>query len=249
MMDPTGKSFYLKDLADKYAGNELLPGGKYHNWYLTQLDRIAFFFQQLKGPGGESIPILFRPFHEMDGDWFWWGKPYVSRETFAKLWQFTFNYMVKVKKINNLLFVFSPCDRFKTREGKDGYLDYYPGDSYVDILAQDNYWQVRSGADSAAFVKQLRIMTELAAEKNKISGISETGLAELKIHDWFTSVLLKPIKSDSLAGRITYVSIWNREFVPYPGHPSATDFLKFYNDPVTFFIGDYPDLYHSLIKN
>jgi mannan endo-1,4-beta-mannosidase len=247
MMDPTGTGFYLKDLPDKSAGNELLPGGKQHQWFLGQLDRIAFFFQQLKGPGGESIPILFRPFHEMDGDWFWWGKPNVSAETFSHLWQFTYHYLVDEKQLNQLLFVFSPCDRFKTRDGEMGYLAYYPGDAWVDILAQDNYWQVRTGADSVAFVNQLRIMTRLAAEKNKISGISETGLAGLTNPDWFTSVLLKPVKNDSLARRITYISLWNRSFVPFSGHPAVPDFLAFYHDPVTLFIGDYPDLYHSLI--
>ena len=118
----------------------------------------------------------------------------------------------------------------------------------MDILAQDNYWQVRTAADSNAFLQQLRIMTELAAEKNKISGISETGLSGLTIPDWFTNVLLKPVKNDGLARKIAYVAIWNRGFVPYPGHPAAPDFLKFYRDPVTLFMGDYPDLYHSLIK-
>jgi len=249
MMDPAGRGFYTKDIPDPYAGNELLPGGKHHEWFLGQLDRIAFFFRQLKGQGGESIPVLFRPFHEMDGDWFWWGKPYVSAETFARLWQFTYDYLTKVKRINNLLFVFSPCDRFKARDGELGYLHYYPGDSYVDVLAQDNYGQARTAADSGAFVNQLRIMTKLAEEKNKISALSETGLDGLGIHDWFTQVLLKPVKNDSLARRVTYMAIWNRSFVPYPGHLAVPDFLKFYQDPVTLFMGDYPDLYHGLIKD
>jgi mannan endo-1,4-beta-mannosidase len=172
----------------------------------------------------------------------------VSAETFSHLWQFTWHYLVEVKQLNQLLFVFSPCDRFKTRDGVMGYLHYYPGDAWVDILAQDNYWQVRTNADSVAFVNQLRIMTQLAAEKNKISGLSETGLAGLTISDWFTSVLLKPLKNDSLARRITYISLWNRNFVPFPGHPAVPDFLAFYHDPVTLFMGDYPDLYHSLIS-
>jgi len=95
----------------------------------------------------------------------------------------------------------------------------------------------------------LRIMTKLAEEKNKISALSETGLDGLGIHDWFTQVLLKPVKNDSLARRVTYMAIWNRSFVPYPGHLAVPDFLKFYQDPVTLFMGDYPDLYHGLIKD
>ncbi|MBN2274149.1 MAG: hypothetical protein JXK95_07440, partial [Bacteroidales bacterium] len=248
MIDPSGSGFYLKDIPDPQAGNQLLPGGKHHAWYLEQLDRAAFFFQQLKGQEGESVPVVFRPFHEMDGDWFWWGKPNVSNKTFILLWRFTYDYLVKEKKVNNLLFVFSPCDRFTKRDGEMGYLDYYPGDDCVDVLAQDNYWQVRSGSDSAAFLNQLQIMVKLAAEKNKISAISETGLDGIGIPDWFTSVLLKPVKNDSLARRLSYISIWNRSFVPYPGHPAAPDFLKFYEDPFTLFMGDYPDLYHGLIN-
>ncbi len=246
MLDPSGRSFYLEELQDKKIANQLLPGGTKHTWFLTQLDHIALFFQQLKGPHGESIPVLFRPFHEMDGGWFWWGKNCLTPDKFAELWQFTFNYLVNTKKVRNLLFVYSPSDRVRTVDGENGYLEFYPGDEYVDVLAHDNYWFLKKPEDSTMFLHQVRITTQLADEKEKIAALSETGLYNITINDWFTSVLLKPLKNDNKAFRLSYIALWNRSFVPYRGHPSAADFLKFYHDPASLFIGDYPDLYHSI---
>lgn len=246
MLDPSGRSFYLEELQDKKIANELLPGGTEHKWFLTQLDHIALFFQQLKGPHGESIPVLFRPYHEMDGGWFWWGKNCLTPDKFAELWQFTFNYLVNTKKVRNLLFVYSPSDRIRTVDGENGYLEFYPGDEYVDVLAHDNYWFLKKPEDSTMFLHQVRITTQLADEKEKIAALSETGLYNITINDWFTSVLLKPLQNDNKAFRLSYIALWNRSFVPYPGHPSAADFLKFYHDPASLFIGDYPDLYHSI---
>jgi mannan endo-1,4-beta-mannosidase len=249
MLDPSGRSFYVEELKDKIIATQLLPGGTQYEWLLSQLDNIALFIQQLKGPHGESIPVLFRPYHEMDGGWFWWGKNCLSPDKFAELWQLTFNYLVHTKKIKNILFVFSTSDRIRSVDGDNGYLEFYPGDEYVDVLAHDNYWSLRKPEDSTMFLHQVRITTKLADEKNKITALSETGLKNITISDWFTSVLLNPLKKDSLAFKLSYIALWNRSFVPYPGHPSAMDFLKFYHDPVSLFIGDYPDLYHSVNIN
>ncbi len=246
MLDPSGKSFYLEELKDKKTATLILPGGSQHAWFLSQLDNISLFFHQLKGPHGEAIPVLFRPYHEMDGGWFWWGKNCLTPDEFAELWQFTFNYLVNTRKVRNLLFVYSPSDRIRSVDGENGYLEFYPGDEYVDVLAHDNYWFLKKPEDSTMFLHQVRITTQLADEKDKIAALSETGLHNITIDDWFTSVLLKPLKNDSKAFRLSYIALWNRSFVPYPGHPSAPDFLKFYHDPVSLFIGDYPDLYHSI---
>ena len=73
-----------------------------------------------------NIPVLWRPFHEASGKWFWWGK---DAESFKKLWIEMFNEL-KAAGLDNLVWVWTSC-------GKDN--DWYPGDAYVDIVARDLY--------------------------------------------------------------------------------------------------------------
>jgi mannan endo-1,4-beta-mannosidase len=98
-----------------------------HTRWLQELDRVAEGLQQLKDAG---VVVLWRPFHEMNGNWFWWnGK---DPESFIKLWRQMFDYFSKTKKLDNLLWVYSPNHGEKTT-------DYYPGDRYVDLIGLDAY--------------------------------------------------------------------------------------------------------------
>jgi len=73
-----------------------------------------------------NIPVLWRPFHEASGKWFWWGK---DADSFKKLWIAMYNEL-KDAGLDNLIWVWTSC-------GKDN--DWYPGDAYVDIVARDLY--------------------------------------------------------------------------------------------------------------
>ena len=119
----------------------ILPGGENHEKYKGWLDRFAAFNEDLEVGWlrrlglGTKVPVVFRPFHEHTGSWFWWGGDNVTAEEYKSLWRFTVEYLRDVKGIHNLLFAYSP-DRFRTIED---YLAYYPGDEYVDVLGIDDY--------------------------------------------------------------------------------------------------------------
>ncbi len=51
----------------------ILPGGAKHELYKSWLDKVGNFILNVKGKNDEYIPIIFRPFHELNGNWFWWG--------------------------------------------------------------------------------------------------------------------------------------------------------------------------------
>jgi mannan endo-1,4-beta-mannosidase len=72
------------------------------------LDRVADFFASCRGEHGELIPLIFRPFHEHTGSWFWWGAAHASDEEFIALWRFTVDYLRKERGFSHLLFAFSP---------------------------------------------------------------------------------------------------------------------------------------------
>jgi mannan endo-1,4-beta-mannosidase len=105
----------------------LAPGTETHARWMHELDQIAGGLQQLQTNG---VVVLWRPFHEMNGDWFWWdGK---DPETFKKLWRQMFDYFTRTKGLNNLLWVYAPNHRTNT-------VVYYPGDHYVDLAGLDAY--------------------------------------------------------------------------------------------------------------
>ena len=103
------------------------PASPAHAIWLRELDDIAAGLQQLRAAG---VVVLWRPFHEMNGGWFWWGakKP----ATFIALWRQMFDYFTVQKKLDNLLWIYSANIGGRTA-------DYYPGDGYVDLVGVDAY--------------------------------------------------------------------------------------------------------------
>jgi mannan endo-1,4-beta-mannosidase len=105
----------------------LAPGTATHDRWMQELDQLAAGLQELKAAG---VVVLWRPFHEMNGDWFWWGaKPPAE---FKKVWRHMFEYFTSTKRLDNLLWVYGPNHMKNTA-------DYYPGDDCVDIVGFDAY--------------------------------------------------------------------------------------------------------------
>ncbi len=123
------------------AVSKLLPDSSQHDRYRQALDRFAAFANDLDAGfwswigGGHVVPIVFRPFHEMTGSWFWWGGDNTTPEAYKRLWRFTVEYLRDEKDVHNVLYAYSP-DIFRS---KAHYLEYYPGDAYVDVLGYDDY--------------------------------------------------------------------------------------------------------------
>ena len=71
----------------------ILPGGSRHETFKSDLKIIADFAHNAKNHVGELIPIIFRPWHEFDGNWFWWGRNHCTVEEFKELYRFTVTYL------------------------------------------------------------------------------------------------------------------------------------------------------------
>ena len=223
----------------------ILPGGINHVIYKSWLDKVADFCSSLKGSKGEAIPVLFRPFHEHTGNWFWWGKNASSDEEYKTLWRFTVYYLQEIKKLHHLLYVYNTSGDFKTKEG---FLARYPGDDVVDILSFDAY-QYGDPQKEDGFVKNtnagLAIIGEIAGETNKLFALGETGYEAIPYANWWTETLLKAIGDN----KISYVLLWRNHgyhesmkrmhyYVPYKGQISEQDFIRFYELDNTFFEKD-----------
>lgn len=225
---------------------ELLPGGSKHAAYQGQLDLFAEFVQGLRVGFifTTHIPVVFRPFHEHTGHWFWWGQPHCTPDEFKELWRFTVSYLRDTKEMHNILYAYSP-DIFTDQEH---YLECYPGDEWVDVLGLDNYHDLSEKGRSEELIRRLGIVVGLADRKGKIAALTETGVESIPRADWWTTRLLNPIKGDPAASRIAWVLVWrnarpDHHFGPYPGHASVPDFLEFSNDSMMLFQDALPDLY------
>lgn len=121
------------ELSDEEWNELLTADSELNQRWKSQVDVIAFFLKQLRDA---HVPVLWRPYHEMNGGWFWWGKQSVDGR-YKKLYRMLYERLVDFHKINNLLWVFNG------NEIRGDYIDpyayYYPGHQYVDILATDVY--------------------------------------------------------------------------------------------------------------
>lgn len=244
--------FYWKDGISTASMSLIKPGGPHHEQYKEILKTIADFAHSVKAKNGTLSPMIFRPFHEFDGDWFWWGKSQTSREDFIAVWQFTVSYLKDSLGVHNFIYAFSPDNRFNS---EDEYLERYPGDDFVDMLGMDDYGDFgRDGKyDLEAGFKKLKIFSDLAIKKKKLAAFTETGLESIPNENWWTEVLLKTLKSGDL--QLAYVLVWRNDttspthyYASFPGQISEKDFVKFYDDPFTLFEKDLKNIYSKKFR-
>ncbi|MFY0600507.1 MAG: T9SS type A sorting domain-containing protein [Cyclobacteriaceae bacterium] len=226
------------------AVSHILPGADKHDLYKKWLDKVADFALDLKDASGNYIPILFRPYHEHTGSWFWWGKNACTADEYIDLWRFTVNYFRDVKNIHHFIYTYSPSDVRSVSE----YLERYPGDDYVDVLSTDDYSNIYSKNQKTSFLKNLKLIVDLANQKGKISALTETGYEKVPDPEWFSSIIVEPIKADPIARQISYFLVWrngrpDHYFSAHPGHQSANDLVKIYDDPFVNFENHLPNLY------
>jgi mannan endo-1,4-beta-mannosidase len=226
------------------AVRDILPDSSLNPFYKSQLKQVASFFRQLTSRDGVPVPVIFRPFHENNGNWFWWGKGHCTRAEYIRLWRFTVSYLRDSLQVHNLLYAYS-TDIF---ESPEQYLERYPGDAWVDILGCENYWDFQSGATISNGIAQLRMLVNISASRKKLAALTECGFDGIPVKNWWTQYLLTPIKDDSIARNISYLMVWrnaNRKhyYVPFKGQKSAPDFQLFEQDTFTLFERDLGNLY------
>ncbi|MEZ0611812.1 glycoside hydrolase family 26 protein [Fibrella sp. WM1] len=239
--------FYWTDSVSAPAVANLVPGGSHHAQYKAILRTVADLANTTKGSDGKLVPMLFRPYHELDGGWFWWGKPHCSRDEFTSLWRFTVTYLRDSLQVHNFIYTFSPDCLYKSEAD---YTDRYPGNEWVDVVGVDNYADFgRNGRyNVSAGIAKLKIMADFAAKNGKLAAFTETGLESIPDTTWWTNTLLKSLKAEKL--KLAYVLVWRNDtrspthyYAPYPGQASVPDFMRFYQDPYTLFETDLPKLY------
>lgn len=212
------------DVSSNRAVASVLPGGEKHELFGQWLDRLADWILSLKAEDGSQVPVLFRPWHEHSGSWFWWGAGLCTAEEYNALWRMTYDHLVRERGIEGMSWAISPnfmepfFERWQAR---------YPGDDVVDVVGLDCY----SGMDRGNFIRQMRAglgsLQRFCEEHGKVLAVTETGLESLADARWWTEAL-----SPALEGfPVSYVLTWRNAsdrpthfFAPFAGQDSAEDF-------------------------
>jgi mannan endo-1,4-beta-mannosidase len=250
------------------AVSAILADGETHALFLTWLERLRTFLASLTDEQGNAIPFIFRPWHENNGAWFWWGNTHCTPDEFRALYALTQDYINQsgiesegrsfdFRLSTNVLWSYSP--NLMGNMTEDTFLQWYPGDERIDLIGLDAY-QWGSEED---FVRQTRadldLLCAFAARHHKLVALTECGYRSVPDSTWWTRVLLPIIEAYSnpvctLSGKaglssvstlcgLSYALVWRNaengeHFGPVPNTPSAFDFKQFFNSPQTLFLHD-----------
>lgn len=250
---------------------KILPGGEKNEVFKAYLDTIAVYANALEQ---ENIPVIFRPFHEDTGGWFWWGSANTA-ESYRSLYAYTRDYL-ESQGVHNMLYVYSPNGPLETEAE---YMSRYPGDACVDILAFDYYndFNTYPAESDTSFFDHLdqtcQVVSSLAKQHNKLAAISETGVRVMKKDGSDNEGLLvknNPVseaksgvnwyqKVNDIAKKndMPYYMVWanfsdTNFYVPYKysdtmGQEMINDFISYYNNDDSVF-GNGTNFYGNIDK-
>lgn len=226
--------------------------GVNHHKLETKFKHIINFFNSLTSipvhkAGSKKpvmIPIVFRPFHEQNKDWFWWGAPPRSTPAF-RIWQASFRavwtWMVRyhaARGKHNVLWASSPNAGDLDREA---YLAYSPPLRMVDVLGIDSYGGM---VDRPQAVFEAEMVVALAESENKVAAVTELGYSD-EPNEWPHDVWTRHTLGPVLDLRIAWALLWfnnpctNQYWGPYKAHSSAPDFRRICNRPDVLLEGVY----------
>ena len=204
------KSFYTENT--DFDGTKALQEGTEE--YLAMCHDLDVMAELLRGFQEKQIPVLWRPFHEAEGAWFWWGAK--GPETAKELYRFMFRYFTEKKGIHNLIWVWnSPL--------KEGYV----GDEYCDIISRDIYPPAHAHSDFADYWKELRQITDT----QKGAALGEVG------------IIPEPdVLSESHIPWLWYMT-WSHDFCLTDKFNDKEMLCKLYKHPVAVTLDRLPVLY------
>ena len=182
------------DVAEKATDPRLtvrsvLKGGSHHEKFQMWLERVTDFLVSLKDKKGNAIPVIFRPWHENNGGWFWWGQSNCSTAEYHALWRMTQD-AVNAKLRESIVWAYSP--NLQGNWTEEQWMERYPGDDRVDLIGEDAYqWGTEED-----FVKQMSadmaLISKIAREHYKLLAVTECGYKNSPDATWWQRVL-KPI--------------------------------------------------------
>lgn len=226
------------DVSDHAVVKSILPEGENYEKFQSWLGKVNDFILSLKTSDGTKIPVLFRPWHEHTGSWFWWGQNLCTTDEYKTLWRMTADYLNAHGATDQIVYAYSTGTE---PQDQASYLERYPGHDLIDVLGFDAYQREDKDFFLKSMDTSLSVIDSIGKANHKIIAVTETGYEGIPDSTWWTGTLLPAMEKYPVA----YVLVWRnaREkvthfFGPYPGQASAEDFKKFFENPKTLFASD-----------
>ncbi len=209
------------DNSDSTVVRNILPGGTMHQKFLLWMKNVHNFLKTLKDDQGRLVPVIFRPWHENNGSWFWWGEKLCSAKEYHALWCMLQDYLLS-EGMDNLVWSYSPNLDGKCTEQQ--FLVRYPGDQRIDVIGLDAYqWGTEQD-----YVRQLNadltMLTQYATTHGKLLALTECGMKNLPDPTWWTRVLKPQIDKYPLLYFLVWRNAKHEFFGPAPGEKNALYF-------------------------
>ena len=223
------------DVTDSTVVKNILPGGTKYELFQTWMQRLSDFLATLKTADGKKIPILFRPWHENTGSWFWWGEKLCTAQEYKALWNMLQD-KLNADGFDNLLWAYSPGMAADLTAEK--YLERYPGDDRIGMVGIDGY-QWGSKDDFVTQLEQnLTMLCQFADDHGKIPALTECGLKNLTDPTWWTSTLTPVLDKHAISYFLVWRNYKKEWFGPAPSKPDAPYFKEMYAKENVLFLKD-----------
>ncbi len=234
---------------------DVLPGGSHHEQLLAEWAFAADIIAAMVDAEGNPVPVIVRPYHEMSGRWFWWGAQHPVAD-YVALWRWTVEYLRDERGLHNILYAYSPD---KTTAAN--FLNWWPGDDYVDLIGLD-YYRTSPGGN-AAFAANVQVLIDVAQEKGLPAALTEVGtqasgsilnprnnqqtntfgLGAMSDENWWLNAVYNPLAENNLFSGIAFIAGWanwgvDQFHVPTPFDQSAPGFITFARQPEILMLPD-----------
>ncbi|MCR4602874.1 MAG: glycoside hydrolase family 26 protein [Prevotella sp.] len=237
---PAGQKFpegTAWDVSDTTVVKNILPGGAQYEKFQTWMQRMSDFLATLKTADGTKIPVIFRPWHENTGSWFWWGEKLCTPEEYKALWNMLQDKLT-ADGFDNLLWAYSPGMAKDLTAEK--YLVRYPGDDRVGLVGFDGYQWVPEEKDGYMELldQNLKMLCQFASDHGKVAALTECGMKNLTEPTWWTSTLQPVVEKHPISYLLVWRNYKDEWFGPSPSKPDAAYFKDFHASEKSLFLND-----------
>lgn len=223
----------------KHTVAAVLAGGEAHEAFCLWLKRLADFMGSLRDASGKPVPFIFRPWHEYNGSWFWWGENNCTAEQYKQLWCMTQDYLT-AELPGQIVWANTP--NLRTENTLEHFLERWPGDERVDLLGPDAYQWTADESQAERFrtnvTRELTFCADYAAGHGLLMALTECGCKNDVYPTWWTTVLQPAVEAFPIVYVLTWRNYSKEHFGALPESASSADFIRFYHASRTLFVGD-----------
>lgn len=224
-----------KQIDPRLTVRSILKGGRKYDRFQQWLGRVADFMKSLTDQKGNPIPVIFRPWHENNGSWFWWGQKNCSDEEYHELWNMTQDY-INSQLPTSIVWSFSP--NLQGNWTEEEWMKRYPGDDRVDLIGEDAYQWGTEADFKRQLDADLQLLTQICEKHDKLLAMTECGYQNSPDATWWQRVFKPIIEKYKIAYFLPWRNYKKEHFGASKEANTADDFKAWSKQKNFLFLND-----------